>query len=60
MLDADDWIYPQKLERQICEMASNPDLSVLSTAMAIVDKDQQLRRVRTMSFQAFIKLCKGH
>ena len=59
MLDADDWIYPQKLERQICEMASNPDLSVLSTAMAIVDKDQQLRRVRRYKVSKHAQLMQG-
>ncbi len=35
MLDADDWIYPNKLEMQYLQMVANPHLALISTGMAI-------------------------
>lgn len=46
MLDADDWIYPWKLQRQLEVMQGNPDIVILSTGMAIVDSKNDLVRVR--------------
>jgi hypothetical protein len=36
-LDADDWMFPDKLETQVSLMRSNPDLAVLSGACVITD-----------------------
>lgn len=37
MLDADDWLYPHKIERQVRFLESNPDVSLHSMGMAITD-----------------------
>ena len=41
-LDADDWIYPQRFEIQLRIMKENPELSMLSSSMAVVDEDNQI------------------
>jgi len=41
-LDADDWIYPHRLETQLRLMRENPELSMLSVSMAVVDRDNQI------------------
>jgi|ERR1039458_2484199 glycosyltransferase involved in cell wall biosynthesis len=46
MLDADDWIYPDKLERQVQIIEANQSLTVVSTCMGIVDSSQRLVGVR--------------
>lgn len=46
MLDADDWIYPNKIKRQVELLEANPDLAVLSTGMAIVDENNNIAGVR--------------
>lgn len=46
MLDADDWIYPDKLERQVEILMADRSLTVVSTGMGIVDSDQHLAGVR--------------
>jgi glycosyltransferase involved in cell wall biosynthesis len=38
-LDADDWMFPDKLEKQVALMRSNPDLAVLSGGCVITDGD---------------------
>jgi glycosyltransferase involved in cell wall biosynthesis len=45
-LDADDWIYPDKLAEQVELLESEPQLAVVSTGMAIVDASDQLAGVR--------------
>ena len=49
MLDADDWIYPSKIERQVDFMKDHPDLAVLSTNMAIVNDRNDIVGVRDNS-----------
>lgn len=34
-LDADDWLFPEKLERQVALMSSHPEVAVLSSACVI-------------------------
>jgi glycosyltransferase involved in cell wall biosynthesis len=46
MLDADDWLYPGKLGAQVCVMLRYPELSLVSTGMAIVDARNELCGVR--------------
>ncbi len=46
MLDADDWIYPNKIQRQIEVMEQEPGLSVVSCGMAIVNPQNQIVGVR--------------
>jgi len=41
-LDADDWMYPWRLARQVEVMLAHPDLAVLSSGMAIVDAEGHL------------------
>jgi glycosyltransferase involved in cell wall biosynthesis len=48
MLDADDWYYPEKLARQVEVMLCHPDLALLSTGMAILDRDAELVGVRLL------------
>lgn len=45
-LDADDWIYPTKLERQLNILESYPDLSLVSSGMAIADQQNEIIGVR--------------
>lgn len=42
MLDGDDFYYPHKLEIQFYFMEHNPEITLMSTAWAIVDKDNTL------------------
>ncbi|MEK7995328.1 MAG: glycosyltransferase family 2 protein [Planctomycetota bacterium] len=46
LLDADDWIYPWKLERQVRLMEEIPSLAALGSAMAIIDERGDLVGVR--------------
>lgn len=49
MLDADDWVYPDKLERQIDVFRSVPDSILVSTGMAIADENGDLTGVRYLA-----------
>lgn len=46
MVDADDWIYPDKLETQVQILMADPSLAVVSTALGIVDSGYSLVGVR--------------
>lgn len=48
MLDADDWYYPWKLERQIEVMKAQPDIAVVSTGMAITNEENDLVGIRIL------------
>ena len=52
MLDADDWIYPSKLERQVAAMEQHPGITLLSTGMAIVNAQNEIVGVRAQGPQA--------
>ena len=39
MVDADDWIYPDKLSRQVALLEAQPNVAMVSSAMAITDAD---------------------
>lgn len=52
MIDADDWIYPWKIERQVTIMEEHAELSILSTGMAIVDKVNNILSVRMSGSQS--------
>lgn len=47
MLDADDWIYPQKLERQLDLIERDPTLAVVSSSMAITNRKAELTGIRS-------------
>jgi glycosyltransferase involved in cell wall biosynthesis len=57
MLDADDWLYPRKLELQLALLQNNPDLTAISCGMAILKHDLGLvgvrRRVCRDAFESF-------
>jgi glycosyltransferase involved in cell wall biosynthesis len=42
MIDADDWIMPTKLEEQLTSFAQNEDVSMVSSAMMMVDDEDKL------------------
>jgi glycosyltransferase involved in cell wall biosynthesis len=46
MLDADDWLYPGKLQIQVETMRRLPSLALLSAGMAIVDPHCELSGIR--------------
>lgn len=46
MLDADDWLYPRKIETQVSFMQSTAGVAVISTGMAITDRAGDLAAVR--------------
>lgn len=48
MLDADDWIFPDKLEKQVDILLANPDVSLTSCGMAIAGQDGNLVGIRAV------------
>jgi hypothetical protein len=56
MLDADDWFYPGKLDAQVRVMLSHPELSLVSTGMAIVNTRHELCGVRRSRFSQHVLL----
>lgn len=46
MIDADDWIYPQKLEYQVQLMEEFPEIALISSGMGILDKRKKLTGIR--------------
>jgi glycosyltransferase involved in cell wall biosynthesis len=46
MLDADDWIYPDKLQNQVEVMLENEDVSLVSCGMAIMDREENFVGIR--------------
>ncbi len=48
MLDADDWIYPDKLEKQVRVLLDNKDVSLVSSGMAIIDSSNNLCGIRCL------------
>lgn len=49
MLDADDWYYPDKLERQLRILREDPSLAAVSSALAVVDDAGELTGVRSFA-----------
>ena len=47
MLDADDWYYPEKLERQLAVMDEHRRLAAVSSGLAVIDGDDQLVGMRS-------------
>jgi glycosyltransferase involved in cell wall biosynthesis len=45
--DADDWSYPERLERQCSYLEAHPELIAVSTAAAVVDSSEQLLGIRS-------------
>lgn len=52
MLDADDWYYANKLEKQVKYLEEHPTCVLVSTAMAITDAENQLDVVQTQGNEA--------
>ena len=52
MVDADDWIYPHKLEEQVWVMEHYPEVAVVSSGMAIVDRANAMWAARVMHHRA--------
>lgn len=48
LLDADDWIYPTKLESQVEAMMRHPEVALVSTGLAIVDARGKLAGIRAV------------
>lgn len=48
MLDADDWYYPDKLEKQIAFIIAEPDVALVSCGMAISDRNNDIVGVRAI------------
>jgi glycosyltransferase involved in cell wall biosynthesis len=46
-LDGDDWIYPTKLKQQVELLASQSDVAIVSTGMAISNREGELTGIRT-------------
>ena len=47
MLDADDWYYPDKLKRQLAVMEAHPELTAVSTGLAVIDGSDELVGMRS-------------
>jgi len=61
MLDADDWYYPDKLEMQYKFMESNPTITLMSTAIGVVNKKGHLynvlapfNKIKHLSFNKYL------
>lgn len=48
MLDADDWVYPDKLEKQVAAFHAYPEAVLVGIGMAIIDRDNNIRGVRSV------------
>ncbi len=45
-LDADDWIYPSKLRRQVAFMTAHPDVAAVGVGMAVTGRSGDITGVR--------------
>ena len=45
MLDADDWMFPDRLETQVALLTAFPDAALADSGIAVVDQAKQLRGV---------------
>jgi glycosyltransferase involved in cell wall biosynthesis len=45
-LDADDWVFPRKLQSQLEAITSSPRMAAVGTGMSIVDADGEIAGVR--------------
>lgn len=52
MLDADDWLFPEKFARQLDVFAAHPDLALVSSGMNVVNGDNELTHVQGRSDQS--------
>ena len=59
MVDADDWIYPDKFERQVEILMADQSLAVVSTGIGIVDSDQHLTGVRGQGHSTQVQVFYG-
>lgn len=46
MLDADDWLYPERIERQLEVFRGAPDVDLVGAGVAVVDRANRLLGVR--------------
>jgi glycosyltransferase involved in cell wall biosynthesis len=46
MLDADDWMYPQRIQRQVDVLEREPNLALVSAGMVVIDKKNEICGVR--------------
>lgn len=46
MLDADDWLFPSKLEKQLAVLRDDPSLVLVSSYMGVIDSRQTLVGIR--------------
>ncbi|OQW49332.1 MAG: hypothetical protein A4S09_12515 [Proteobacteria bacterium SG_bin7] len=53
MVDADDWIYPDKLAKQVDYLESNPEVALVSSGMAIIGETGELAGVRKFGEKIF-------
>jgi glycosyltransferase involved in cell wall biosynthesis len=45
-LDGDDWIYPTKFREQLDVLGAQPDIAIVSTGMAVSNRDGELAGIR--------------
>ena len=62
-LDADDWIYPEKLREQLALLGQYKQLGIISSGMAVVDDNNELKGIYGIDdlrkeFQEFDKITK--
>lgn len=46
MLDADDWMYPDRIERQVALLVQDPDAVLVTSTAAIVDRRNRIIGIR--------------
>ena len=46
LLDADDWYYPEKLQRQLQAMEEHPDLAAVGAGIAVMNDREELSGIR--------------
>ena len=56
MLDADDWLYPDKIRMQVSFIQESPNIALVSNSMAIVDPRNDLVGVRPRQAAATSKI----
>ena len=56
-LDADDWLYPDKLATQLDALSQHKELCLLSTAMSLTDSEHNLNYVQSSTSLDELEIC---
>lgn len=58
MLDADDWLFPDRLQKQVAALESDPRIRLVGSGAAIVDREQRLTGIRGLAASPTVRTMK--